>query len=289
MDSNRIGLTVHSAQLPQAWHYANPVGMLKSLWGRRDLIWQFTIRDIQSRYRGSYLGIVWSLITPLVTLLVYGTVFSLIFTSRWPGAVQGGFLDFALILFCGMIVFNLFSECVSRAPSLIIQNPSYVKKVIFPLEILSVSILGSSLFNAFICLILLLLGVLLSTGKLYWTLIFLPLTFLPLVLFTLGASWLLASLGVFIRDIGNFVTVSLQLLFFITPIVYAASMVPVKLRFFLYLNPLTEIIEEFRRVILWGQIPDWLRWAVLLGCSAVMAVAGYVWFMKSKGAFADVV
>lgn len=289
MDTNRIGLTIHSARAPRAWHYANPRRMLKSLWGHRDLIWKFAIRDVQSRYRGSYLGIVWSLITPLVTLVVYGTVFSTIFKSRWPGAMQGGFLDFTLILFCGLIVFNLFGECVSRAPSVIIQNPSYVKKVTFPLEILPVSILASSLFNSLICLILLLLGLLLSTGKLYWTLIFLPLAYLPLLFLTLGASWLLASLGVFIRDIGNFVAVILQLLFFLTPIFYPTSMVPMKLQIVLKLNPLSEIIEEFRGVILWGQVPDWPQWGVLLIGSGVVAVAGYVWFMKSKGAFADVV
>lgn len=273
---------------PSIWKHANPLRLMKNLWGHRDLIRQFALRDIQSRYRGSYLGILWSLITPLVTLLVYATVFSVIFRSKWPGAASAGFLDFTLILFCGLIIFNIFSECTSRAPSLIISNPSYVKKVVFPLEILPVSLLGSALFNSLICLGLLVIALVFSTGRLNLTLIFLPLSLLPLILLTLGLTWLLASLGVFIRDIGNFVAVCLQLLFFLTPIFYPISMVPSNLRIFLWLNPLTWIVEECRQVILWGQIPDWSQLSVLIVGSGIVAMAGYLWFMKSKRAFADV-
>jgi lipopolysaccharide transport system permease protein len=289
MQSNRVSVMVYSPRPRSLWLYANPWRMLQNLLGHHSLIWQFALRDVQSRYRGSYLGVLWSLITPLVSLLVYSFVFSVIFQSKWPGVVSAGFLDFTLILFCGLIVYNVFSECAARAPSLIIGNPSYVKKVVFPLEILPVSVLGSALFNSLICLVLLLIALVYSTGRLHWTLVFLPLAFLPLILLTLGISWLLASLGVFIRDIGNFVGVCLQLLFFLTPIFYPISMVPDNLRIFLWLNPLTWIVEQCRGVILWGHMPGWSQLGVLIVGSGIVAVGGYVWFMKSKGAFADVV
>ena len=143
--------------------------------------------------------------TPLLRLIVYAFVFSTIFTRKWAGSESGSFMDFALILFSGLIAFNVFSECTMRAPTLIVSNPNYVQKVVFPLEILPVSMLGSAVIHSLVSMGIILAGLLISSGKLHWTLFYLPLVYLPLVAFTLGASWILASLGVFIRDIGNFI------------------------------------------------------------------------------------
>ena len=172
---------------------------------------------------------------------------------------------------------------------LIISNPNYVKKVVFPLEILPVSVLGSALVNSLMSLTILLAANLLVHGFIPWTLIFLPLMYLPLVLLCLGLSWFLASLGVFVRDVGQLIGVAVQVLFFMTPIFYPISALPANLQFILYLNPLTFIINHFRRAILWGQIPDWGEFLGVTVGAFVVCILGYIWFMKSKKTFADVV
>jgi lipopolysaccharide transport system permease protein len=279
-----------SGRRDSARQYINPVGMLRNLWAHRELIVQFTRREVQSRYRGSYLGIVWSFVTPLLMLAVYTFVFSVIFKARWGNQLsdesQAGF---ALTLFTGLIAFGVFSETITRAPALIVGNPNYVKKVVFPLEILPVTVLGSAIINSLFSLAILLLAVLLVWGRLPWTLALLPLMYLPLFLLSLGLAWFLASLGVFIRDIGQFIVVATQILFFLTPIFYPISAIPERLQFILYLNPLTFIVNHFRRAILWGQLPDWGEFLVITALTFGVCLLGYVWFMKSKKTFADVV
>ncbi len=277
-----------SQQQKNIWQYAHPWRFVLQFVKYREMIWQFTRRQVQERYRGSYLGILWTLITPLSMLLIYTFVFSVIFKARWENEGTGGLTGFAIVVFSGMIVFNIFGDCVARAPTLITSNPNYVKKVVFPLEILPVSTLGAALVNSSFGLVIVLAGLLLSSGTLHWTLLYLPLVYLPLVALTLGLSWLLASLGVFIRDIGNFIGTAVQLLFFLTPIVYPMSAVPQPLQLVLRLHPLTVVVDDFRRVVLWGLAPDWpwLGGATLLSC--LVMLAGYEWFMRSKQAFADV-
>ena len=271
------------------WRYAHPWRLVLHFVERRELIWQFTLREVQGRYRGSYLGILWTLITPLMRLIVYTFVFSVIFKRGWAGSEPESFMDFALILFSGMVPFGVFSECVLRAPSLIISNRTYVKKVVFPLEILPVSAVGSALVHSLTSLGIVLAGLLISSGKLHWTLLYLPLVYLPLTAFTLGVSWLLASLGVFIRDIGNFVGVVVQLLFFLTPILYPVSAAPKAVRPLLRLNPLSTIVEDFRGAVVWGMTPDWLWLGGVTLVSGLVMLGGYMWFMKIKRAFADVI
>jgi lipopolysaccharide transport system permease protein len=279
-----------TAQRDSARQYANPVKMGQNLWTHRELILQFTKREILSRYKGSFLGVVWSFLTPLAMLLIYTFVFSVIFKARWENTLSDSSqAGFALTLFSGLIAFNVFSECAIRAPGLIISNPNYVKKVVFPLEILPVSVLGSALVNSLISLVILLLAGLIFQAFIPWTVLLLPLMYLPLILLCLGISWFLASLGVFIRDVGQFIGVVVQVLFFMTPIFYPISAIPARLQFILYLNPLTFIVNHFRRVILWGQMPDWGEFVVITTLTAVMCLLGYVWFMKSKKTFADVV
>lgn len=279
-----------SGRRDSARQYINPLGMLANLWAHRELIVQFTRREVQSRYRGSYLGIVWSFVTPLLMLTVYTFVFSVIFKARWGAQIsdesQAGF---AMTLFTGLIAFNVFSETITRAPVLIVGNSNYVKKVVFPLEILPVTVLGSAVINSLFSLVILVLALLVALGRLPWTLALLPLMYLPLLLLALGLAWFLASLGVFIRDIGQLIGVVVQILFFMTPIFYPISAIPERVQFILYLNPLTFIVNHFRRVILWGQLPDWSEFLVVTALTFGVCLLGYVWFMKSKKTFADVV
>jgi lipopolysaccharide transport system permease protein len=282
--------TVTISHKPESiWQYANPWRFFLHFSERKDLLWQFTLREVQGRYRGSYLGILWALITPLLQLIVYTFVFSVIFKARWGRSESESFMDYALILFSGLIAFNVFSECARRAPTLIVSNRNYVKKVVFPLEILPVSVVGSALIHSLISLGLVLAGLLISSGKLHWTLLYLPLVYLPLIALTLGVSWLLASLGVFVRDVGNFISVIIQLLFFLTAVFYPISAVPAALQPLFWLNPLATIVENFRRVVIWGLSPDWPWLGGVNLVSGLVMLGGYMWFMKIKRAFADVI
>lgn len=289
-DPSSLPTQLITARRDSARQYANPVKLVRHLWLHRELIWQFTKREVLGRYKGSALGLVWSFITPLLMLLIYTFVFSVIFKARWGNTLSDSSqAGFALTLFTGLIAFGVFSECINRAPGLIVGSPNYVKKVVFPLEILPVSVLGSALINSLISLSILLAANLIFHHFIPWTIIFLPLMYLPLALLCLGLGWFLASLGVFIRDVGQLTGVVVQVLFFMTPIFYPTEALPERLRFVLYLNPLTFIINHFRRVILWGQLPDWSEFLVITILTGVVCMLGYIWFMKSKKTFADVV
>jgi lipopolysaccharide transport system permease protein len=276
----------HSESLAQ---YLNPLALIHKLWRHRDIIWQFTRREVEGRYKGSFLGLFWSFINPLVLLLTYTFVFGMVFRPRWSSARSGNLGEFASVLFCGLIAFNIFSECVNRAAGLIIAVPNYVKKVVFPLEVLPVSVLGSALFHALVSVSVLLLANLLLSGTIRWTLILLPLVLLPLAFLSLGLTWFLAGLGVFVRDINYTVVLAVQVLIFITPIFYPLEIIPEAFREIIRFNPLTPVVENFRRVILWGQLPYWRDLIIWLLVTGALMVLGYAWFMKAKKAFADVI
>ena len=288
MIRSNLDSTAISAHSPNVWQYVNPLHLLRNLWHNRDLLGQFTRREIEGRYKGSFLGLFWSFVTPLVMLLIYTFVFGVVFKSKWPSAKTGSLSEFAVTLFCGLIVFNIFSESVGRAAALVTSVPNYVKKVVFPLEILPISGLGAALFHGGVSLCILLVANLLVSGALQWTLLVLPLVLLPLLFLTLGLTWFLASLGVFVRDIGYTVTLVVQMLFFLTPIFYAIENIPEPYRAIIGLNPLTPIVEDFRRVVLWGSLPAWGGLALLIVGSGAVMILGYAWFMKTKKAFADV-
>lgn len=265
----------------------NPVAITKNLWRYRELIVQFAKRDVIARYKGSYLGILWSFLTPLFMLTIYTFVFSEVFKARW-GVGTGSKAEFAMVLFCGLIAFNLFSECINRAPGLILNNANYVKKVVFPLEILPVSVLCSALVQAVISLIILVVGLGVLMGVIKWTIILVPVVLAPLMLFSLGISWFLTSLGVYLRDIGQFVGVITQALMFMTPIFYPVASIPEKYRVVFSVNPIYYIVEDMRSVIIWGQMPNW-KWLLigtLLGL--LVFILGYAWFQKTRKGFADV-
>lgn len=258
-----------------------------SFWRNRQLIAQMTKREVVGRYRGSILGLFWSFFNPVMMLIIYTFVFSVVFKARWGDGGESRF-EFALILFAGLIVFNLFSECVTRAPSLIVGNVNYVKKVVFPLEILPLITMGAALFHCVVSLGVLLIFYVLISASLHWTIIFAPLVILPLLLTTLGLSWFLASLGVFVRDVSQSIVLLVTVLMFLSPIFYPVASLPEKYRVFIYMNPLTVIIEQMRDVLIWGRLPSLFAWFAMMAVGLATAWLGLVWFQKTRKGFADV-
>lgn len=257
-----------------------------TLYTSRRLLWSLVIRDIQSRYRGTILGFLWAIIFPLMMLAVYAFVFGGVFNARWG---TGGMEDFVLMLYCGLIVHSVFSETLSRSPSTIVSNPSYVKKVVFPLELLPVSHLASALFNAVISLGLLTVFLLFQRQSIPLTALYVPLVLAPLLMLTVGLSWLLASIGVFFRDVGQLVGVIMSMLLFLSPVFYPASSAPVLAQKLIYLSPLTYPIEELRAVMILGNQPDWGNWLAYVAVSSIVAIGGLWIFQVSRPAFADVI
>lgn len=266
----------------------SPTAMIAGFWKNRNLIWRLTQRDVIGRYRGSIMGILWSFLHPVLMLMVYTFVFSVVFKTRWPGGSDSK-AEFAIVLFIGLIVHGLFAECINRAPGLVLSNVNYVKRVIFPLEILPWVTLSSAFFHASISSVVLLTFYFLVNGSLHWTVIFLPLILLPLVFLTMGGAWLLASLGVFIRDVGQTIGIVTTVMLFLSPVFYPVAALPTDYQIFLYLNPLTFPIEQSREVVIWGRMPNWSGLFLYSVLAALAAFLGFVWFQKTRRGFADVV
>lgn len=273
---------------PHQGHPASLVAMFKSYWHNRSLIWQMTRREVVGRYRGSLLGIAWSFFNPLLMLIIYTFVFSVVFKARWGVGGEESRTDFAIILFVGMIVHGLFAECINRAPGLILSNVNYVKKVVFPLEILPWVALGSALFYSMVSTVVLLLAQLIINQSLPWTSLFFPLVLLPLIFAAMGFAWFLAALGVYVRDVGQITGIFTTVLTFISPVFYPVSALPKNFQGWLKLNPLTIIIEESRKVLIFGQLPDWTSLGISLFLGVIIAVSGFWWFQKTRKGFADV-
>lgn len=253
----------------------------------RDLIRVLVRREIQGRYQGSFLGVFWSLVNPIFMLTVYTFVFSTIFKARWSGGGDSK-IEFALILFSGLILFNFFSECLSRAPGIIISNSNYVKKVVFPIEILTIISLGAALFHASISLMVWMLAYLLFFGMPQPTIFLMPIIILPLILFSLGFTWFLASFGVFLRDVSQLIMLFTGALMFMSPVFYPVSALPEKFQFLLRFNPLTLVIEQTRDVLFWHNGINILEWLISFACSLTIAWAGFAWFQHTRKGFADV-
>lgn len=273
---------------PHANQPTSPASLAHSLWHHRQLILQMTKREVTGRYQGSLMGMAWSFFNPILMLVVYTFVFSVVFKARWGAGGDESQTSFAIVLFVGMIVYGLFSEMANRAPSLILSNVNYVKKVVFPLEILPVVALASALFHSIISFGVLLLAILLFNATLAWTIVLFPLVLLPLLTATLGVSWLLASLGVFVRDVGQTIGIFTTALMFLSPVFYPISNLPEKFQIWILLNPLTFVIEQSRAVIVFGNPPDWLGLGIYTMVSLMIAWSGYWWFQKTRKGFADV-
>ena len=233
------------------------------------------------------MGLFWSFVTPVFMLSVYTFVFSVVFKARWNPASDSK-TEFALVLFAGLLVFNLFSECISKAPSLILSNANYVKKVVFPLDVLPWVSLGAALFHFGVSLCVWLIAHLLFLGTLHTTLLWLPIVILPLILLIMGLSWVLASIGVYLRDISQFIGLAVSVLMFMSPIFYPVSALPTDYQPLLMLNPITPTIEMTRAVLYAGTAPDMALWFITMTIATVTAFAGFAWFQKTRQGFADV-
>jgi len=231
---------------PNKSHSASPVYLIDELWRRRSLIWQMARREVAGRYKGSIIGLGWSFFNPVLMLAVYTFVFSVVFKARWGVSEDESRIDFALLVFVGLIVHTFLSEVLNRASDIILNNSNYVKKVVFPIEVLPVVAAGSALFHAMVSFLVLLIALLTVNGGLHWTIVYAPLILVPIVLVTVGVSWILASLGTFL------------------------------------------VIEELREVVIFGNKPDLMGLGIYWLICCVIFFLGFVWFQKTRKAFADV-
>ena len=262
-------------------HLAHP-------WHHQALIRILTWREVSGRYRGSLLGSLWSLLTPLLLLGVYTLVFGVIAPTRWPGAEDQGIGMFALRLLAGMVIHGLLSETLSRAPVLVTSQPNYVNKVVFPLETLAWVNLLTALFHSLMALlVLVILNVMLGTG-LYWTLLALPVIVLPFAVLLMGLIWLIAALGVYLRDINQIIGPLIMMSMFLGPVFYPRSAMPAAVQPWLALNPITVPTEQLRRVLFEAQWPQWDVLAQYSLIAAAIYLFGLWVFTKLKKGFADV-
>ncbi|MCA0297421.1 MAG: ABC transporter permease [Proteobacteria bacterium] len=274
---------------PHAAAPVSPVEMIKSLWSHRQLLAQLSRREVASRYKGATMGVAWSFITPILMLAVYTFVFSVVFKARWGAAdAPESNAQFAIIMFVGIVMHGLFAEVINRAPSLVLGNVNYVKKVVFPLEILPGVAISSALFHMCVSLVVLFSAMLLINGAVHWTAVFLPMVVLPLVVLTLGLAWFLAALGVFLRDVTQVTSIITMVMLFLAPVFYPITAIPENYRWLIMINPLTFIIEQSRDVIIWGRLPDFLGLAVYSVVASIVAWLGFAWFQKTRKGFADV-
>jgi lipopolysaccharide transport system permease protein len=261
-------------------------GALRELLSQRQLLRELVARDVQARHRGTFFGLGWLVAYPVLMMSVYTFVFGGVFKSRWMN--QGGLGDFVVMLFCGLIVFTLFAEVVNRASGAITGQPNFVKKVVFPLQLLPLVPLGAALFNAAISFVILVLLMLATGFGLPATALFAPLVLLPLLLLTAGTAWGVAALGVFFRDLGQIVGIATSALLFLSPVFFPVASVPAAAQAFVRANPLTYPMEEIRHVLVMGLAPDWLYLGLYTLVAAAVAGAGLWLFQRSRPAFADV-
>lgn len=260
----------------------------RNIFANRPLIYQLTRREIVTRYRGSLLGMVWSLIQPLLMLAIYSFVFGYVMKSRWPvpGGDQPGM--FPIILFSGLVLHGLLAECLARAPHLIVSQPNFVKKVVFPLEVLPAVMVASSLFHFLIGMVVLLGAAFWVLGAIPVTALLIPLVVAPLLLVCLGLGWGLAALGVYVRDIGQIIGLVITMLLFFGPILYPLSVLPEWLQPIILLNPLTFPVEAMRALLIAGEIPSITLWGGYTAVSVLVAFVGLCFFEKTRRGFADV-
>jgi len=245
-------------------------------------------REVVGRYKGSVMGLLWSFINPVLMLAVYTFVFSVVFKAKWGVDGDESKTSFALVLFVGLIMHGLLAEVLNRSPSLILSNVNYVKKVVFPLEILPMISIVAAIFHSVISLLVLLLVSVAINGYLPWTIILIPFVMLPLATLVIGLAWMLASIGVFIRDVGQTIGIITTVMLFMSPVFFPLSALPEKYHPFILANPLTFIIEQSRAVLIFGHLPNWSGLGIYMLIATVVAWLGYAWFQKTRKGFADV-
>jgi lipopolysaccharide transport system permease protein len=282
--------TAHASSTPgsQTGSSQSLIAPYRSAWINRALITRLTKREIEARYRGTLLGFLWLALVPIIMLGVYAFVFSVVFETKWAVAIEGRG-DFVLLLFTGLIIFNFFAECLNRAPSLVLANVAYVKKVVFPLEILTWVAILTALFNAAISATVLAIAFVVLRGLPPIEVLYLPLILAPIALFALGITHILSSIGVFVRDLQQVTGLMTMVLMFMSPLFYPLSALSPQLQKLMGLSPIAVTIEQSRAVLFQGLAPDLVQLGVMLLSSAVVAWLGHLWFIKTKKGFADVV
>ena len=254
---------------------------------RFDLIISLTKRELAARYRGSVLGFAWALLTPVVMIAIFTFIFAGIFKAKF-GASSSQW-DYALYLFCGLLPWNAFQESLQLSSNTIVAHANLVKRVVFPLETLPVSQTLAAVANQMFGTGALIIAAILLRGELHATMLFLPLLVIPQLIATLGAAWLLASLGVFVRDIVQGISLLLMAWMYLTPIIYPESLVPERYRGVVNLNPFTPLVRNYRRILLEGSLPDWSGLAYFTAFAVASFLFGYWWFARTRKNFADVV
>lgn len=276
---------IESQAVPLAAHL-RPLEPWRALWRHRHVIAQLGRRQVQARHRGTYLGMLWNLVNPLLLLSVY----SLVFIELMPVGVEPGErLAFVLRMFCGLVLFNCFAETVLRAPGTVLGSANYVKKIVFPLEALPAADLWASAVGCGMNLVVLLAAAVFAGSGLHASMLLFPLVLPPLLLFTLGVAWLVAALGVYVRDLQASIGVLMTVLFFLTPVFYSLEGQDDSLRAVLQLNPLAVLIEASRATLLAGQAPSWRSLGLAYVVALIVAQAGFAWFRATKRGFVDVV
>ncbi len=260
---------------------------LLELPSRFELIWSLARREFAVRYKGSALGLVWALLTPVVMIAIFTFIFAGIFGARFGAG--GSHWDYALYLFCGLLPWTMFQETVQQSSTTIVAHANLVKRVVFPLETLPIAQALSSLGNQLFGTVALLIAVFILRQGLRPTILWLPVLVIPQLLLALGAAWLIASLGVFLRDMTQGISLLLTAWMFLTPIIYPESMVPAAYRPFIAINPFTALIRNYRRVLLEGAQPDWPGLAYFTAFAMVSFLFGYWWFARTRKNFADVI
>lgn len=270
---------------------ADPIRMVAGLWRRRELIGQFTRRNIELRHRGSRLGAFWALINPLTMLVLYYVIFGVIYGTKFRGPDDTAF-DVLLAMFLGLTLFHAFSETLSWAPGLITTNPNFVKKVVFPLEVLPVAQIGAATFHLAVSLALIVGGSVFSTYGLTWQVLWLPVLVLPLLLLSLGTAWFLAAVGVFVRDIGQLSAFAVTVLLFASAVMFPAEMIVAKaprLWIFLQHNPILQIVDLARHTVLWHEPMQLAKLIQVYGVAGSVFAGGAVFFALLRRSFAEVI
>lgn len=262
---------------------------LRTIIASRHLIWSLVKREVGARYRGSALGLAWLIILPLLNLIAYAFVFRIVLKARWSSTPDEGIGTFAIYMFAGLTIFMIFAEVLGRAPNLALENPSYIKRVVFPLEILSVVSVLTALVGATGSMAIWLVFYTVTLGVPHPQALLLPIVLAPMCLVALGISWLLSSMGVYLRDLRQFVTPIVTALQFLSPVFYPLAAVPPEVRWIFNLNPLTPTLEQSRALLFQGQLPDITALGMSFSIGIAMSLAGLWWFQKTRKGFADVV
>ena len=263
--------------------------MLNSIFENKYLFLQMLKREVQQRYRGSQFGFLWAFFLPIIMLLVYTFVFGLVLRVRWGIEGQGD-IAFGLILFSGLMLHSLMAETINTSVGLISGNSQFVKKVVFPLEILSFVTLANAFFHMLLSLLILIVIFVLTGNSLHWTILYLPIVLAPFIVFLLGMSWFVSVLGLYSRDLSQVTGVMMTVMLFLGPILYPFANVPDVIKpYVLWLNPLTIIVEQFRAVLLFGQEPNWPQLGIYSICAILMLAAGIALFKRTRDGFADVI